>query len=221
MNEWSNKNRGKQLEKALYVYKIKVKCCNCGEYGHKSTYCTEIKGNKSYMYWKRMDTALNNVAERRSMGKNAQNVTIRFPKKRSSRRNKNTTKKNRRKGMVSLKRYILTSSSLAMMHLRAKIKQSTSKLSKCSLLTQNICHILWTAWKIINLQEVKGVVKTGNKKMMAGLLPCAWNGYQKRYGKLYPVTCTDTAYMPDLSINIFSVTGELTKLLNVRLEKKV
>ena len=43
-----------------------------------------------------------------------------------------------------------------------------------------------------NLREVKTVVKTGNKKMMTGSLRGNWKGYQKKYGKFYPVMCTDT-----------------------------
>ena len=72
---------------------------------------------------------------------------------------------------------------------------------------------------ITNLREVKTVVKTGNDKMMRGSLQSDWKGYQKRDGKFYPVTCTDTAYILDLSVNIFSVTRVLTNELNVKSEK--
>ena len=50
---------------------------------------------------------------------------------------------------------------------------------------------------------------------MTGLLQGDWKGYQKRGGKFYPVTCTDTEYIPDLSVNIFSMTRAFTKLFNV------
>ena len=88
-----------------------------------------------------MDGQLKNVTARRSMGKNAHTVTIRVMNKRSAGRNKNMTKKNKSERLMSLNIYILTISYLAMMHLRAKIKQSTSKLGKFPLLTQDICHI--------------------------------------------------------------------------------
>ena len=32
--------------------------------------------------------------------------------------------------------------------------------------------------------------------------------------------CTDTAYIPDISVNIFSVTRALTKIFNVMSEKE-
>ena len=63
------------------------------------------------------------------------------------------------------------------------------------------------------------MVKTGNKKTMTGLLRGKWKGYQKIYGKLYPVTCTETAYIPYLSVNIFIMKRALTKGLNVTPEK--
>ena len=66
-----------------------------------------------------------------------------------------------------------------------------------------------------NLREVKTVVKTGNKKTMTGLLQGNWKRYQKSDGKFYPVTCTDTAYIPNLSVNIFSVTCTFTKGFNM------
>ena len=50
---------------------------------------------------------------------------------------------------------------------------------------------------------------------MPGLLQGNRKEYQKRDGKFYPVTCTDTVYVPDLSVNIFSVTRVLTKGFNV------
>ena len=57
-----------------------------------------------------------------------------------------------------------------------------------------------------NLREVKTVVNTGNKKTMMVSLQGNWKGYQKIDCKFYQVTCTDTEYIPDLSVNIFSVT---------------
>ena len=55
------------------------------------------------------------------------------------------------------------------------------------------------------------VFKTENKKTMMGFLQGDEKGYQKIDGKLYPVMCTDTAYIPYLIINIFSVTCALTE----------
>ena len=73
---------------------------------------------------------------------------------------------------------------------------------------------------MINLIEVKTVFNTGNNKTMMGLLRGYWKGYQKRDGKFYQVTCTNTAYIPDLSVNIFSVTRALTKGFNVKSDKE-
>ena len=55
---------------------------------------------------------------------------------------------------------------------------------------------------------------TKNKKTMTGSLQGDWMGYQKRDGKLYPVTCTNEPHITDLSVNIFSVTRALTKGYN-------
>ena len=68
---------------------------------------------------------------------------------------------------------------------------------------------------ITNLLEVKTVFKTENKKMMMVLLWGDWKGFQKRDDKFYSFTCTDTAYIPDLSVKIFSVTNVLTKGFNL------
>ena len=68
---------------------------------------------------------------------------------------------------------------------------------------------------ITNLRELKTVVKTGNKKMMTGFLRVDWKGYHKRDGKLYLVACNDTAYIPDLGVNIFNVTHVFTKRFNL------
>ena len=78
---------------------------------------------------------------RRIMGKHACDVTRRVIKKSYSGRNKKMTKIKKRIGIMPLKKYIVTSSSLVMMQSRAKIKQLTRKLSKCSLLTQDLRHI--------------------------------------------------------------------------------
>ena len=71
-----------------------------------------------------------------------------------------------------------------------------------------------------NLREVKTVVKTGNKKTMTVSLRGNWKGYQKRDGKFYSVTFTDTVHIMDLSVNIFNSTRVLTKGLNVTSEKE-
>ena len=84
----------------------------------RSTICTA----------KRTDTPLNNVTARRSKGKNAHTFTRRETEKRSAGRNKNMAKKNKSKRLMSLKRYITTSSYLTMMQSRAKIKQSNEEI---------------------------------------------------------------------------------------------
>ena len=43
-----------------------------------------------------------------------------------------------------------------------------------------------------NLLEVKTVENNRNKKMMTGLIQGYYKGYQKREGKFYLVTCTET-----------------------------
>ena len=49
------------------------------------------------------------------------------------------------------------------------------------------------------------VVNKVNKKTMMVSLEGDWKGHQNIDGKFYPVTCNDTEYIPDLSVNIFSV----------------
>ena len=48
-----------------------------------------------------------------------------------------------------------------------------------------------------------------------------WKGYHKIDGTFYPVTCNDTAYIPDLSVKIFSVTCAFTKGFNMTSEKEI
>ena len=132
----------------LYVLQIKIKCYKYGKNGHKSRDYTEKKKTSTVCTEEHTNTLLKTVTVRRSTGKNSRSITRRFTEKRSSIRNKKMTKIKRRIRIMSLKRYILTSSSLAMTHLSAKIKQSTGKLRKCLLLTQDIRHIWWTARKI-------------------------------------------------------------------------
>ena len=55
--------------------------------------------------------------------------------------------------------------------------------------------------------------------MMMGSLQVYYKRYQKIYCKFYPVTCTDTAYIPDLSVNLFGVARVLNKGFNVMSEK--
>ena len=90
---------------------------------------------------KNINTLLNHVTSRISMGNNARTVTIRVTNKRSSVKNKKMTEKKKIKRLMSLKRYITTKYILEKTHLRAKIIEPTRKLSKCSLLTHNIRHI--------------------------------------------------------------------------------
>ena len=71
-----------------------------------------------------------------------------------------------------------------------------------------------------NLREEKIVFNAGNKKTMTGSLRADWKGYHKIDVKLYPVKCTDTAYIPALSV-FFGVTCALTKGFNVTPENKV
>ena len=52
-----------------------------------------------------------------------------------------------------------------------------------------------------------------------GLLQGDWKEYQKKYGRIYPVTCTDKAYIPDLSVNCFRMTFVLDKWYNITPEK--
>ena len=70
------------------------------------------------------------------------------------------------------------------------------------------------------LREVKTLVNKGNKKTMIGSLHGNWKGCQKRDGKLYQVTCTGTANILYLSVNISSITCMLTKVFNVTSDKE-
>ena len=56
---------------------------------------------------------------------------------------------------------------------------------------------------------------------MTGSLRGNWKGYHKIDGKLYPEMCTDTSYIPDFSVNIFSVPRALTKGFNMTSEKEI
>ena len=95
-----------------------------------------------------MGTSLKNVKSRISMCKNEGTITTWVMKKRPSGRNKKMTNIKKGEIIMSLKRYITMSSYLAMVHSRAKIKQSTRKFRKCLLLTQDLYHIWLIAWKI-------------------------------------------------------------------------
>ena len=83
----------------------------------------------------------------------------------------------------------------------------------------SMSHMVISLKNMANLREVKTVVKIGNKKTTTSSLWGDWKGYQKRYGKVYPVKCTDTAYIPGLMVNIYSMTRALTKGFNVMPEK--
>ena len=79
----------------------------------------------------------------------------------------------------------------------------------------SMSHMVNSLKNMTKLQELKIVVKKENKKVIMGSLQGYWKEYQEIYCELYPVTCIDTAYIPALSVNIFSVTHTLTKGFNV------
>ena len=81
-------------------------------------------------------------------------------------------------------------------------------------------HMVNSLNNMTKIRELKTLVNTGKKKTMTGQLQEDWKGYHKRDSKVYPQKCTYTAYISDLSVNIFSVTCALTKGLNVTLERK-
>ena len=66
-------------------------------------------------------------------------------------------------------------------------------------------HMVNSLKNMTNLQEVKIVVKKGNKKTIIGSLQVKWKGYQERAGRLYLVMYMGTSYIPGLSVNISSV----------------
>ena len=80
-------------------------------------------------------------------------------------------------------------------------------------------HMVNRLKNMTNLREIKTVFNTGNRKMMTVLLRGDWKGYHKINDKFYPVTCNDTAYIPGLSVDIFSVMRALTKGFNIVSEK--
>ena len=63
-------------------------------------------------------------------------------------------------------------------------------------------HMMNSLKNMTNLREVKTSVKTGNKKTITGSLQGNWKLYQKIYGRLYSALCNNTAYIPDLSVDI-------------------
>ena len=76
---------------------------------------------------KNMVMSLKTVTARRNLANNERTVTRRVTNKRSAGRNKNLTKKNKRKRLTLLKRYITTRYFSVMKQSHTKIKQSTSK----------------------------------------------------------------------------------------------
>ena len=84
----------------------------------------------------------------------------------------------------------------------------------------SMSHMVNSLSNMKKLRDVKKLVKTGNKKMMTCSFRGYWKRYQKRDGKFYPVTCNETEYIPDLSVNIFSMTRALTKAFNMTSEKE-
>ena len=64
-------------------------------------------------------------------------------------------------------------------------------------------HIINSLRNMTNIWEVKTAVKTVNKKTTTGSLWGYWKGYHKRDSKSYLVTCNDTAYITNLTVNIF------------------
>ena len=109
----------KSRESATTVVNTETIVDNLWRLNRTSTVCTA----------KRMDDQLNNVTARRSMVKNAHTVTIRVTNKRSTGRNKSMTKKKKSKRLMSLKRYIMTSSSLEMMHVHDKLNNQQVNLA--------------------------------------------------------------------------------------------
>ena len=140
MNVKSNQNKVKYSYKVLYIRQIKGKCYTCSKHGHKSRYCVEIK-NKHYTYFKNYGHAVEEFYNRKKYGQECTYCQKKGNKEKVFWKNKKTGNKNKRKRLMSLKRYITMSSSLEMAYSRAKIKKSTRKLSKCLLLIQDLRHI--------------------------------------------------------------------------------
>ena len=76
-------------------------------------------------------------------------------------------------------------------------------------------HLVNILKNITNPKEVKSVSNSRKKKTVKGCIWGNWKGYNKIDGGLYPVMCTATAYIPDLSVNIFSVMHAITKEFNM------
>ena len=70
-----------------------------------------------------------------------------------------------------------------------------------------------------NIGEVKTVVNIGNKEMMTGSFWGDCKRYHRIENKFYLVMCTDTVYIPDLSVNIFSAMRASTKGFRMTSEK--
>ena len=82
-------------------------------------------------------------------------------------------------------------------------------------------HMVNNLKNMMNVLEFKKMVKIRNKKTMTVLLWGNWKGFQKRDGKIYLVMCTDTAHIPYLRVNIFSLTCALTKGFNMTPENEI
>ena len=125
---------------------------------------------------KRINTSLKTVTPWKSMGNNESTITRKSTNKKSSEINKNMTKKKIRKRLISLKRYIVTSSFLKMTHSRED-KNLSRILRKWSLLIQYISHIWRTAWEYDKPTKRKTLVKRGNKKTTTSSHWGSWKRY--------------------------------------------
>ena len=72
-------------------------------------------------------------------------------------------------------------------------------------------HMVKIIKNIKNPREVKIVSNKGKKETINCYHQGNWKGHNNIYGVLYPVICNDTAYIPYLGLNIFSVMCAITK----------
>ena len=82
-------------------------------------------------------------------------------------------------------------------------------------------HLVNSIKNITNIQEVKDIANTRNKKTMTGYILFDWERYHKRDGILYSMTCNNKLHMMDLSVTISSVTHVIIRGLKITPEKEI
>ena len=95
--------------------------------------------------------------------------------------------------------------SLDISHLQESRENITKNPEKNSVADpESTSHMVNSLKKIINMHRLKAVLNNRNEITMIGSLWGKLKGFYKRDKSLYPIMCTDTVYIPDLSPNILA-----------------